>query len=53
MNASYLTHGLTIAVIGGLICYMWKSVNNRLNAIELRLVFDSEKRRDSRKNSES
>jgi hypothetical protein len=48
---SYLTHGITIVVIGGLICYMWHSIHNRLNAIELRLVFDTQGR-IPRKNSE-
>jgi len=52
MNASYLTQGVTIIVLGGLICYMWKSINTRLNAIELRLVFDAQGR-IPRKNSES
>jgi len=44
MNASYLTQGLTIIILGGLICSMWHSVHTRLNTIELRLVFDAQKR---------
>lgn len=45
MNASYLTQGLTIIVLGGLICSMWHSIHSRLATIELRLVLDAQRRR--------
>ena len=41
----YLMNGLTIVVIGGLICCMWHSIHSRLTTIELRLVFDAQRRR--------
>ena len=45
MNASYLTQGVTIVVIGGLIICMWRSIHLRLAKIELRLILDAHGRR--------
>ena len=45
MNDSYLTQGVTIIVLGGLIFCMWRSIHLRLAKIELRLILDSHGRR--------